>query len=91
MFPQYEDYGITPLEAAACGRPVIAFGKGGILETMIPYAKGNEDKWTAVFFEEQTKNSLKMAVSTFLVLQPNSDYIRSHAMKYDESIFALGI
>lgn len=36
IFPQHEDYGITPLEANASGRPVIAFGKGGVLDTMVP-------------------------------------------------------
>jgi glycosyltransferase involved in cell wall biosynthesis len=37
IFPQHEDYGITPLEANASGRPEIAYGKGGVEETMIPY------------------------------------------------------
>lgn len=87
VFPQLEDYGITPLEAAACGRPVIAYGKGGILETMIPYNGFDEQKWTAVFFEHQTKDSLRNAIETFIKLNPDSQFIRSHAEKFDETVF----
>ena len=87
IFPQFEDYGITPLEAAACGKPVIAYGRGGILETMIPYKNENEN-WTSVFFGEQTKESLKEAIEKFLALQPDSQFIRSHAETFDEKIFA---
>jgi len=49
IFPQHEDYGITPLEANASGRPVIAYGKGGVLETMVPLTS-DPLKATAVFF-----------------------------------------
>jgi glycosyltransferase involved in cell wall biosynthesis len=86
IFPQFEDYGITPLEATACGRPVIAYGKGGILETMVPYLNENTN-WTSVFFEEQTKESLKGAINLFLTLNPNHPFIRSHAEKFDEKGF----
>lgn len=87
IFPQYEDYGITPLEATAAGRPIIAYGKGGILETMVPYDGQNHNEWTAVFFEEQTKDSLANAVKKFLGLTPNSTFIRTHAEKFDEELF----
>ena len=53
LFPAVEDYGIVPLEAAAAGRPTIALGRGGVLETMIGLDGGDEPP-TAVFFGEQT-------------------------------------
>lgn len=68
IFPQMEDFGITPLEANASGRPVIAFGAGGVLETMIPYTN-ETDKFSAVFFEQQTVEDLKQAVQKFEELE----------------------
>ena len=53
LFPAVEDYGIVPLEAAAAGRPTIALGRGGVLETMVGLDAGDEPP-TAVFFGEQT-------------------------------------
>ncbi|TXI37278.1 MAG: glycosyltransferase family 4 protein [Methylophilus methylotrophus] len=61
VFAAEEDFGITPVEAQACGTAVIAFGKGGALETVI--ASG--DNQTGVFFESQTVDSLKEAVEKF--------------------------
>lgn len=61
VFAAEEDFGITPVEAQACGTAVIAFGKGGALETVI--ASGNDQ--TGVFFEVQTVDSLKAAVEKF--------------------------
>lgn len=86
IFPQHEDYGITPLEANASGRPVIAFAKGGVLDTMIPYTN-DETKATAVFFEKQHVDSLIDAINKFEVLSFDSTFIRAHAEKFDESIF----
>jgi len=86
IFPQLEDYGITPLEANASGRPVIAYGKGGILETMLPY-KDDALKATAIFFDEQTKEALKEAVGTFETLTFDPAFIRSHAESFDEGSF----
>lgn len=60
LFAAEEDFGIAPLEAQACGTPVIAFGKGGALETI----RGNEGEGqTGVFFSEQTPESLVGAIS----------------------------
>lgn len=86
IFPQHEDYGITPLEANASGRPVIAFRKGGVLETMIPYS-GDAATSTALFFDEQTPESLIATVNIFNSLEFDSRFIRQHAEKFDESRF----
>jgi glycosyltransferase involved in cell wall biosynthesis len=80
IFPGEEDFGITPLEAQASGRPVIAFGKGGVLETVV-------DKETGVFFNEQTIDSLKRAVNEFKSINFNKNKIRQHALQFDEEIF----
>jgi glycosyltransferase involved in cell wall biosynthesis len=58
VFPGVEDFGITPLEAQAAGKPVIAFRKGGVLETVI-------EGQTGLFFDEQTVESLTKAVAYF--------------------------
>ncbi|MDS7872447.1 glycosyltransferase family 4 protein [Klebsiella pasteurii] len=62
VFAAEEDFGITPVEAQACGTPVIAFGKGGALETVRPYGV---DKPTGIFFDKQDVSSLIEAVSLF--------------------------
>lgn len=80
IFPGEEDFGITPLEAQASGRPVIAYGKGGALETVV------EDK-TGLFFDEQTKESLKSAILKFEDMTWNKNEIREHALTFDEEIF----
>lgn len=61
VFAAEEDFGIVPVEAQACGTPVIAFGKGGALETVID--KGEHP--TGVFFEEQSAASLISALDRF--------------------------
>ena len=86
IFPQYEDYGITPLEANASGRPVIAYGVGGVLETMIPYSD-DASKATAMFFNEQTVDSLIDSINTFETLEFDPNFIRSHAETFDEKVF----
>ena len=59
VFAAEEDFGITPVEAQACGTPVIAYSKGGVLETI----KTGE---TGVFFEKQDKDCIKCAVENFI-------------------------
>lgn len=63
VFAAEEDFGITPVEAQACGTPVIAFAKGGALETVV--ASPDATKATGVFFAEQTVESLTAAVRAF--------------------------
>lgn len=80
IFPGEEDFGITPLEAQASGRPVIAYGKGGVLETVI-------DGKTGVFFYEQNKNALIDAIKKFENLSFDKEEIRRHSLKFDEKVF----
>jgi len=86
VFPQYEDYGITPLEANASGRPVIAYSKGGVLETMIPYRDAHTG-FSGIFFNEQTKESLIEAIRLFETLKIDSSFIQANALKFDETVF----
>jgi glycosyltransferase involved in cell wall biosynthesis len=86
LMPQHEDYGITPLEANASGRPVIAFAKGGVLETMVPFT-GDSKKCTAVFFNEQTEESFIKAIELFETLEFDPQFIRKHSEKFNEALF----
>jgi glycosyltransferase involved in cell wall biosynthesis len=68
IFAAEEDFGIVPVEAQACGTPVIAFKAGGTLETIRDY-DANPQAATGLFFEEQTAESLRAAVDRFEQLQ----------------------
>ena len=89
IFPGEEDFGIVPLEAMACGRPVIGLGVGGLLETAIPWMETREDTPTGVFFYEQTEDSLLAAVNFFLGKEDefNRQAIRDHALQFNRDIF----
>jgi glycosyltransferase involved in cell wall biosynthesis len=63
LFPGEEDFGIVPVEAQACGAPVIAFGKGGATETVMP--AGSHFDPTGLFFMEPTAESLIDAIEAF--------------------------
>lgn len=80
LFPGEEDFGITPIEAEACGKPVIAYGRGGALETIV------EDK-TGVFFYEQTVGAVIKAVRRFEAMRFDGDEIRAQAEKFSEERF----
>lgn len=88
IFPQHEDYGITPLEANAAGRPVIAYGTGGVLATQIPVTD-DPSQATALFFRNQTVEDLTRAVKQFETIEHRFDptFIRNHAESFDESKF----
>jgi glycosyltransferase involved in cell wall biosynthesis len=63
IFAAEEDFGIAPLEAQACGTPVIAYGKGGALETIL--GKKSDLAQSGLFFPEQTSDAIIDAVSRF--------------------------
>lgn len=82
VFAADEDFGIVPVEAQACGTPVIAFGKGGVLETVIE----NE---TGVFFREQSEQSLIEAVNSFEKYMDHFDssLIRKNVERFSQARF----
>jgi glycosyltransferase involved in cell wall biosynthesis len=80
IFPGEEDFGITPLEAQASGRPVIAYGAGGALETVIPGVTGE-------FFSTQSAESLAEIVGTFDESRYDHRAIRKHAEGFDTEVF----
>lgn len=87
IFPQEEDFGITAVEAMACGKPVIAFKSGGALETVKEGVSG-------LFFEEQTPAALIKALKKFesLTLPKGEgsfepELVRQEALKFDKEIF----
>ena len=84
IFPGLEDFGITPLQAQAAGRPVIAFKGGGALDTVIPGETG-------VFFEEQRVESLMAVLQDFDANRFDPARMRAHAMQFDSAVFKQAI
>ncbi len=84
IFPGQEDFGIVPLEAQACGRPVVAFGKGGALETVV-------DGVTGLFFQEQSVEALLEAVERCASQDWDASAIRAHAELFSPERFLSGI
>jgi glycosyltransferase involved in cell wall biosynthesis len=80
IFPGLEDFGITPVQAQAAGRPVIAFAGGGALDTVIPGKTG-------VLFAEATVESLTAALQSFDASAYNTAAIRAHAEQFDTAVF----
>jgi glycosyltransferase involved in cell wall biosynthesis len=80
IFPGEEDFGITPLEANASGRPVIAYRAGGALDTVSEGRSG-------LFFDEPNAMSLVAAVRRFQGLQWDKGLLRRHAERFSEAVF----
>ena len=84
LFPQHEDFGMTVLEMNACGRPVIGYGKGGALETIV-------DGRTGITFPEQTADSLADAILRFERLSFDTSLIRRHAERFSQARFTASL
>ncbi len=89
VFSAVEDYGIVPLEAAAAGRPTIALGRGGVLETMVELDAADPRAPTAVYFREQTVEALVGAMRRFEAAEDRFDpkALRAHAEQFDRPAF----
>lgn len=88
VYAAFEDFGIAPVEAQACGTPVIAYGFGGTLETVRDVTEYSE-LGTGLLFYEQTEAAIVDAVKTFERYQTtlNPEVARSHALSFSPSIF----
>jgi glycosyltransferase involved in cell wall biosynthesis len=92
LFPGEEDIGLTPIEAQASGRPVIAYGRGGALETVNGFFVGEPPRpevATGIFFGQQSVESLVEAMRVFESVEARFSpvFIRAHAQRFDVSRF----
>lgn len=91
LFAADEDFGIVPLEAQSFGRPVIAYGAGGSLETVVPLTEANRDNGvaTGIFFPHQRAESLQRAILQFEERSSAFDpsVIQRHAAAFDTQVF----
>ena len=86
IFTAEEDFGIVPVEAMASGRPVIAYGRGGVLDSIVPGKTG-------LFFDEQSADALAEAVRAFEAWVPNfdPDVAVRHVLRFAPERFDAGI
>jgi len=80
LFPGEEDFGISPLEAQASGRPAIAYAAGGALDTILPGVTGE-------LFAAQTVDSLAEVLGKFELSSYDPQRIREHALQFDSRVF----
>ena len=84
IFPTDEDFGIAPLEAMAAGKPVLAYGKGGSLETILPGKTGE-------FFSEQSVGAITEAVKNFNHQKYSPADCRARAKEFDIEVFKIRV
>lgn len=84
IFPGEEDFGIVPLEAQACGKPVVAYAKGGALETV-------KDGVSGIFFDRQTPEALEHAIHEAALHPWDPALIRRHAEAFGTEAFIRGL
>jgi glycosyltransferase involved in cell wall biosynthesis len=87
IFAAEEDFGILPVEAQACGTPVIAFGKGGALETVVGLDNVDKNVPTGVFFDAQTVGALVDAVQRFEAAEISPEACRAWAERFSVNVF----
>jgi len=82
LFPGEDDFGIVPVEAMACGKPVLAYRGGGATETILEGVTGE-------FFDEPTLESVEDGLAKLLLNEPHYRFMntRKHALTFDREIF----
>ena len=82
IFPGEEDFGIAPVEAMACGKPVLAYGKGGVLETVVAGVTGE-------FFYEPTVESMEDGLGRLIINEPlyDAEKIHRHSVQFSKQKF----
>jgi glycosyltransferase involved in cell wall biosynthesis len=83
VFPGEEDFGIVPVEAMACGKPVVAYARGGALETVREEAGSR----TGVLFHESDVDSLAAAIKTLGTTSFDPRYMHSFALRFDREVY----
>ena len=84
VFAAEEDFGIVPVEAQACGTPVIAFGRGGVRETVRAHPDAHP---TGLFFDEPSPGALADAVRRFESARFDAADCRAQAERFDAAAF----
>ncbi|MEA3332127.1 MAG: glycosyltransferase family 4 protein [Pseudomonadota bacterium] len=89
LFVAEEDFGIVPLEAQACGTPVIAYNRGGAKETIVSLDNKTGQPATGLFFSSRQPASLKAAIDSFEKLEENftASACRANALRFSTAIF----
>jgi len=82
IFTPELEYGLTPIEANAAGTLTIAYGRGGVKETMIPFRTSSDRNFTAIFFQNKNFESLNDAVRLCEQIEYSPSFLKMHAKKF---------